>query len=92
MVISALALGKLTDADVATLSALDLRTVVDFRVPLETRGDGADHLPEGVTVTSRPLDDQGLYATTMEAIASKDPVRQQEMLGDGGMSSSGFSM
>lgn len=77
------ALGKLTEADVAKLSALDLRTVVDFRVPLEVERDGADRLPDGLTTTSRPVDDLGLYAKTMEIIGSKDPVAQQEALGDG---------
>ncbi|WP_223735087.1 tyrosine-protein phosphatase [Streptomyces purpurogeneiscleroticus] len=77
------ALGKLTDADVARLSEMRLRTVVDFRVPLEVEHDGADRLPEGLTAASRPVDDLGLYARTMAAIDSKDPVEQQEMLGDG---------
>ncbi|MEV5548295.1 tyrosine-protein phosphatase [Streptomyces sp. NPDC052309] len=76
-------LSELTDSDVSTLAALGLRTVVDFRVPLEVEHDGADRLPEGVTLTSRSVNDLGLYARTIEAIGSKDPVRQQEMLGDG---------
>ncbi|MFI8951027.1 tyrosine-protein phosphatase [Streptomyces sp. NPDC053750] len=76
-------LGRLTDADVSKLAALDLRTVVDFRVPLEVRHDGADRLPEGVTAVSRPVNDLGLYGRTTEVIGSKDPVRQQEELGDG---------
>ncbi|MFD4259204.1 tyrosine-protein phosphatase [Streptomyces sp. NPDC058534] len=77
------ALNKLTDADVATLSELGLRTVVDFRVPPEVERDGADRLPEGLTVTSRSVNDLGLYGRIMAAIGSKDPVRQQEMLGGG---------
>ncbi|MFB6959040.1 tyrosine-protein phosphatase [Streptomyces sp. NPDC056309] len=77
------ALGKLTDADVAKLSALRLRTVVDFRVPGEVQRDGGDRLPAGVTPLSRPVNDLGLYDTIMAAIGSRDPVRQQEMLGDG---------
>ncbi|MFG3114278.1 tyrosine-protein phosphatase [Streptomyces sp. NPDC048197] len=76
-------LGKLTDADVAKLSALHLRTVVDFRVPLEVRQDGADRLPAGLSATARPADDLGLYEKTMAAIATKDPAKQQELLGDG---------
>ncbi|MFB7598347.1 tyrosine-protein phosphatase [Streptomyces sp. NPDC056160] len=76
-------LGRLTDTDVTRLSQEGLRTVVDFRVPQEVRGDGADRLPAGLTVTSRPVRDLGLYTTTMEVIASKDPVEQQEVLGDG---------
>ncbi|MDI3408767.1 tyrosine-protein phosphatase [Streptomyces cavernicola] len=76
-------LGKLTDADVRKVGDLDLRTVVDYRVPFEVERDGADRLPKGVEVTARPVNDNGLYAKTMEAIGSKDPVKQQEMLGDG---------
>ncbi|MER6306045.1 tyrosine-protein phosphatase [Streptomyces sp. NPDC001657] len=76
-------LGKLTDTDVAELSALHLRTVVDFRVPLEVRQDGADRLPAGLSATARPADDLGLYEKTMAAIATKDPAKQQELLGDG---------
>ncbi|MEV0599957.1 tyrosine-protein phosphatase [Streptomyces sp. NPDC050315] len=77
------ALSKLTDADVTRLAGLGLRTVVDFRVPLEVEHDGADRLPKGLTAASRPVDDLGLYARTMDAIGSKDPVKQREVLGDG---------
>ncbi|MFE7328592.1 tyrosine-protein phosphatase [Streptomyces sp. NPDC057565] len=77
------ALGRLTDADISKLSALDLRTVVDFRVPFEAQRDGTDHLPAEVTAVSRSVNDLGLYGRTMEAIGSKDPVEQQALLGDG---------
>ncbi|WP_030257664.1 tyrosine-protein phosphatase [Streptomyces violens] len=77
------ALSRLTDADVSKLATLDLRTAVDFRVPLEVEHDGPDRLPAGVTATSRPVDDLDLYAQTMAVIGSKDPVKQQEMLGGG---------
>jgi protein-tyrosine phosphatase len=77
------ALGRLTDADVSELSSLDLRTVVDFRVPLEVQRDGTDRLPAGVAAVSRPVNDLGLYDRIMTAIGSKDPVTQQELLGDG---------
>ncbi|MFV6026899.1 tyrosine-protein phosphatase [Streptomyces sp. NPDC056264] len=77
------ALGRLTDADLAALSALDLRTVLDFRTPEEVARDGADRLPGGLVPTARPVADLGLYATTTTAIASKDPVRQRELLGGG---------
>ncbi|MGW0994367.1 tyrosine-protein phosphatase [Streptomyces sp. NPDC002520] len=77
------ALGKLTDADVAALATLRLRTVVDFRVPGEVGRDGADRLPAGLTTTSRPVDDLGLSAAILAVIGSGDPVRQQEALGDG---------
>ncbi|MEV6837004.1 tyrosine-protein phosphatase [Streptomyces sp. NPDC051133] len=77
------ALGKLTDADVAELSALHLRTVVDFRLADEVGRDGADRLPDGLTAVSRPVDDLGLSATVLGVIGSRDPVRQREVLGDG---------
>ncbi|NBE55433.1 protein-tyrosine-phosphatase [Streptomyces sp. YC537] len=76
-------LGKATKADVKKLSALNLGTVVDFRTPLEVKRDGADRLPAGLKVTSRAVNDLGLYAKTMEAIGSKDPVKQEDMLGGG---------
>ncbi|MFI6359098.1 tyrosine-protein phosphatase [Streptomyces sp. NPDC050743] len=53
------ALGRSTEADVSTLAALNLRTVVDFRVPLEVQRDGADRRPAGAALTSRPVDDLG---------------------------------
>ncbi|MFI7340657.1 tyrosine-protein phosphatase [Streptomyces sp. NPDC050085] len=77
------ALGKLTDADLTALSGLRLRQVVDYRVPLEVQSDGADRLPAGVTGVSRPVTDNGLYAQILAAIGSKDPVKQEEMLGNG---------
>ncbi|MEU3735730.1 tyrosine-protein phosphatase [Streptomyces sp. NPDC032198] len=77
------ALAKLTDADVATLSGLRLKKVVDFRVPAEVRYDGADRLPAGLAVTSRAINDNGLFATLMTVIGSRDPVKQEEMLGNG---------
>ncbi|MFG3370265.1 tyrosine-protein phosphatase [Streptomyces sp. NPDC048156] len=77
------ALSKLTDADLTTLSGLGLRRVVDYRVPVEIQYDGADRLPAGLTPQSRPVSDNGLYAQMMAAISSKDPARQEEMLGDG---------
>ncbi|MFD8276163.1 tyrosine-protein phosphatase [Streptomyces flaveolus] len=76
-------LGELTDADLATLSALHLRTVVDFRVPSEVRGDGTDRLPTGPTPVSRPVNDLGLYARITEAIGTADPAGQRKLLGDG---------
>lgn len=77
------ALAKLTDADVATLGGLGLKKVVDFRVPAEVQYDGPDRLPAGLGVTSRAVSDNGLFATLMTVIGSKDPVKQEEMLGSG---------
>ncbi|KMO95425.1 protein tyrosine phosphatase [Streptomyces roseus] len=77
------ALGKLTPADIAALSGLGLTKVVDFRIPLELRYDGTDRLPAGLTPTSRPVSDLGLYATLLTAISSGDPATQEQMLGGG---------
>ncbi|MFG2499513.1 tyrosine-protein phosphatase [Streptomyces sp. NPDC048441] len=77
------ALAKLTDADVATLGKLRLKKVVDYRVPAEVQYDGADRLPAGLTATSRSVSDNGLFTMLMTAIGSKDPVKQEEMLGNG---------
>lgn len=77
------ALAKLTDADVATLAGLRLKKVVDFRVPAEVQYDGPDRLPAGLTPTARPISDNGLFTTLMTVIGSRDPVKQEEMLGNG---------
>ncbi|MFD7323488.1 tyrosine-protein phosphatase [Streptomyces sp. NPDC059875] len=77
------ALSKLTDADVTTLAGLRLGRVVDFRIPLEVQYDGADRLPAGVVPVSRSVTDNGLFGQLLAAIGSRDPVRQEEMLGGG---------
>ncbi|WP_418956486.1 tyrosine-protein phosphatase [Streptomyces tritici] len=77
------ALSKLTDADLATLATLGLGRAVDFRIPLEVQYDGADRLPAGTAAVSRPITDNGLYGRLLAAIGSRDPVRQEEMLGNG---------
>ncbi|MEU6662858.1 tyrosine-protein phosphatase [Streptomyces sp. NPDC046821] len=77
------ALSKITDADVTTLAGLGLGQVVDYRVPVELQYDGQDRLPAGLTATARPVADNGLYAQMMTAIGSKDPAKQEELLGGG---------
>ncbi|WP_406142202.1 tyrosine-protein phosphatase [Streptomyces sp. NBC_01089] len=77
------ALGKLTPADLTTVSKLGLKSVVDFRLPLEVRTDGADRLPKGASPVPLPIDDTGLYERTTAAIGSRDPAKQQKALGDG---------
>ncbi|MFE2009601.1 tyrosine-protein phosphatase [Streptomyces sp. NPDC059491] len=76
-------LGKLTDADVTALAGLRLGTVVDLRIPLEVWYDGADRLPAGPVPVARPVTDHGLFGQLLAAIGSRDPVRQEEMLGGG---------
>ncbi|KJY44372.1 protein tyrosine phosphatase [Streptomyces sp. NRRL S-444] len=77
------ALSKLTQGDITTVSGLGLTKVVDFRIPMELRYDGADRLPAGLTATSRPVSDLGLYGTLVGAISSGDPATQEQMLGGG---------
>ncbi|MEU6994736.1 tyrosine-protein phosphatase [Streptomyces sp. NPDC046465] len=77
------ALSKLTDADLGTLAGLGLKKVIDFRVPAEVQYDGADRLPAGAAPVSRPITDHGLFSQLLAAIGSKDPVKQEEMLGNG---------
>ncbi|MGW6709435.1 tyrosine-protein phosphatase [Streptomyces sp. NPDC054956] len=77
------ALGKLTAADITTVSGLGLTKVVDFRIPMEVQYDGADKLPAGLAATARPVSDLGLYGTLVGAISSGDPVKQEQMLGGG---------
>ncbi|QKW10514.1 tyrosine-protein phosphatase [Streptomyces sp. NA04227] len=76
-------LGKLTDNGVTALSRLGLRTVIDFRTPFEIQYDKPDRLPPGLTATARPVSDNGSYRLLLDAIGSRDPQVQQEMLGDG---------
>ncbi|MGR4883506.1 tyrosine-protein phosphatase [Streptomyces sp. LARHCF249] len=77
------ALSKLTAADITTVSGLGLTKAVDFRIPMELQYDGADKLPPGLSPTSRPVSDLGLYGTLVGAISSGDPVKQEQMLGGG---------
>ncbi|MFJ3923643.1 tyrosine-protein phosphatase [Streptomyces sp. NPDC090022] len=77
------ALGKVTDADLVTLSGLGLKKVVDFRIPMEVQYDGADRLPAGLTPVARPVSDLGLFGTLVSAIRAGDPVKQEQMLGGG---------
>lgn len=77
------ALGKLTDSDVQKLGSLRVRTVIDLRTPAEVQALGADRLPSGVPLVARPIDDTGMFTKMYQAIGSKDPVKQQELLGDG---------
>ncbi|MFC4127949.1 tyrosine-protein phosphatase [Nocardia rhizosphaerae] len=78
------ALSGLTDSDVATMAGHELASVVDLRTPGEVQFMGADRLPDGVPLVARPIDDTGLFTQMMQVIQSRDPQRQQEVLGDGG--------
>ncbi|MEU5895529.1 tyrosine-protein phosphatase [Streptomyces venezuelae] len=76
-------LSKLTDTDLGTLAGLGLTKVIDFRVPAEVQYDGVDRLPAGLSPTARPVTDNGLFTRLLTAIGSRDPVKQEEMLGSG---------
>ncbi|MYW04352.1 tyrosine-protein phosphatase [Streptomyces sp. SID3343] len=77
------AFGKATDADVARLAALGLDEAVDFRTDVETAQNGPNRLPAGVTAKNLPIADGNLTNIINGAVGSKDPVKQQEQLGDG---------
>ncbi|WP_431963242.1 tyrosine-protein phosphatase [Nocardia sp. bgisy134] len=76
-------LEKLTDADVQKLGTLNLRAAVDLRTPAEVQFAGKDKLPAGVSAVARPIDDTGLFQQMLQAIQSRDPQKQEELLGNG---------
>ncbi|MCP2290665.1 protein-tyrosine phosphatase [Nocardia amikacinitolerans] len=76
-------LEKLTEADVQKLGTLDLRAAVDLRTPAEVQFAGPDKLPAGVQAVARPIDDTGLFQQMLQAIQSRDPQKQEELLGNG---------
>lgn len=75
------ALNHVTDTGLKTLDGLGVKRVVDFRTPVEVAQDGPDRLPDGLAVTRRPIDDTGMFAAVNAAIGSKDPARQEALLG-----------
>jgi protein-tyrosine phosphatase len=75
-------LSQLSDADVARLDGLGLRTVIDFRTPGEILLSGSDRLPYGVEFASLPVTGGDLGAV-YELIAGGDHERQRRELGDG---------
>lgn len=76
-------LEKLTDSDVQKLGGSNLKAVVDLRTPAEVQFMGADKVPAGVQTVARPIDDTGLFQQMMAAIQSRDPQKQEELLGNG---------
>lgn len=76
-------LEKLTDSDVQKLGGLNLKAVVDLRTPAEVQFMGADKVPAGVQTVARPIDDTGLFQQMMAAIQSRDPQKQEQLLGNG---------
>jgi protein-tyrosine phosphatase len=77
------ALGKVTDADLAKLAGLGLNESVDFRTDVEVGQNGANRVPADVQIKNLPIADGNLTNIINGAVGSKDPVKQQELLGDG---------
>ncbi|NUU21801.1 MAG: tyrosine-protein phosphatase [Streptomycetaceae bacterium] len=77
------ALAKLTDADLAKLDHMGVETAADLRTDFEVGLNGPDKVPAGTDVLRVPVSDGGMYQKLNEVIASKDPVKQAEALGNG---------
>ncbi|WP_406284894.1 tyrosine-protein phosphatase [Embleya sp. NBC_00896] len=77
------ALGKATEADVARLANLAPDVSADFRTDVEIAQNGVNKVPAGTQVKNLPIADGNLTNITNAAVGSKDPVKQQELLGDG---------
>lgn len=77
------ALIKLNDAELAKLANLGVDTAADLRTDFEVNLNGPDKVPAGTDVLRVPVSDGGMYAKLNEVIASKDPVKQAEALGNG---------
>jgi protein-tyrosine phosphatase len=76
------ALNALSEPDLCVISAMGLRTVIDFRTPGEVLVSGPDRLPRGLAPVSMPVaggDLAGIY----EIIASGDHELQRRELGEG---------
>ncbi|SUB40490.1 tyrosine-protein phosphatase [Nocardia brasiliensis] len=76
-------LEKLTAADVQQLAGLKVQKVIDFRTPAEVQFAGADKPIPGAQAVARPIDDTGLFQKLLSVIQLRDPVKQEEMLGNG---------
>jgi protein-tyrosine phosphatase len=76
------ALNALTQPDLAVISSLDLRTVIDLRTPGEVLISGPDRLPRGLAPVSMPVAG-GDLAGVYEIIASGNHRLQRRELGDG---------
>ena len=66
-------LPRLTDADVAKLQRLGIKTVVNFLTELETKSRGRDRLPNGTREIQQPIEtDDGLAAAANKARSTAD--------------------
>src|ERR1700761_5971821 len=71
-----------TAADMATVSNIGRRTIVDFRLPGEVLVNGEDRLPPGATLVSLPVPGADVGAF-YDLITSGDHERQRAELGQG---------
>jgi protein-tyrosine phosphatase len=65
-------LSKLTDADLAKLEELGIKTVVDFRSTAEVKSRGVDRLPKGARQLSLPIDSGDLATVLIQALETGD--------------------
>ncbi|MEU8134836.1 tyrosine-protein phosphatase [Streptodolium elevatio] len=77
------ALNKVTPNGVAQMAALKLKGIVDFRTAAEIAANGPDKYPAGVPNTNLAVSDGGLMTTLYAVITSGDPVKQEQILGNG---------
>lgn len=79
-------LSGLTPADVETLEAAGLETIVDFRGDDEIEEDGSAPVPDSIDVVHLPVLDettQTLAEALVGVMRGGDPAVVEEMLGDG---------
>jgi len=77
-------LARATDADLARLHALGIRTVVDLRTDHDLAADGPDRMAEGIDEVAVPIsDDSGLGAEIRALITGGDLASMREAWGDG---------
>jgi protein-tyrosine phosphatase len=80
------ALHRATDADLAVLESLGIRTVVDLRGGAEVAENGADRVPAGAELEAQPVyaTDHDIYGALRDSLAGKNAERQRALLADGG--------
>ncbi len=77
-------LARATDADLARLVALGVRTVVDLRTDHDLAADGSDREADGIDQVPAPIpDDSGLGAGIRELISEADPIAIRTAWADG---------
>lgn len=78
-------LATATDADLTKLAALDIGSIVDFRLGADKAGDGGDdRVPPGAALHEMPMTDPGGRGEEIrETLLSGDPNLMQERYGDG---------